>query len=423
MNVIGSLINQLNQLWKKGFFHLAVSNYSVQLIVFSSHLLIAKIMLPDDLGVIKSIETFVSIGVVLGAGGAMLALLKLVPENKDALVRKLILLQSSKSTIFFSVATVLLIFIFIFLGSYTPYLVKAHWYYVYALIIIPATLTQLFTRYYQSTDNFKRISTITFIVKMISAIIVLTSTYYFFIGGYVISMVVTFLVTLFYLLFDLRKELKIPSTAKISTELKDRFKVLTNTAFKSQVIDQLKLNAGFIVAFVFIKDKVEFGNFAFALILVQGLNVLVSSIQQFIIPKLSEISSNLNLFFLKLKQIEGRVSMVAFIVFVAAQLVLPFLIVWVYGEEYLESILLFRIMLVGWLLMTTCSVSGISFVCLGEMKYTSFSATFALMLSLPFIFILTIKYGALGAAISFSIQSFINHLSIRYYLNQLKNSL
>src|SRR5690606_2157874 len=137
----GNLIAQLHALWKKGFFHLAVSNYSVQFIVFASHLLIAKIMSPDDVGIIKSIETLTGIAVVLGGGGAIFAILKLIPENPNQKIRSFLLNYSIRYTLFYSVGVFLLFYLLVYLGLLSDDRKYDRWFYLYALIIIPMVLT------------------------------------------------------------------------------------------------------------------------------------------------------------------------------------------------------------------------------------------------------------------------------------------
>ena len=84
------------KLKNKGFFHLIVSNYSVQFIVFGSSLLVAKIMSPTNVGIVKTIETFANMAIVLGGGGVIFAILKVIPENKDSAIRKVALIFSLK---------------------------------------------------------------------------------------------------------------------------------------------------------------------------------------------------------------------------------------------------------------------------------------------------------------------------------------
>ena len=135
----------LLDLKKKGFFHLIISNYSVQFIVFGSHLLVAKIMTPSDVGIILvfSFAVFIIFNVIAYFG--------LISQNKD------------------------LIF----------------WFHLYSLIIIPSVVVMLLIRYYQAIDLFKRISGLILALKLVSAFFVLGLTYYFFIKGYVLSMVIT----------------------------------------------------------------------------------------------------------------------------------------------------------------------------------------------------------------------------------------
>ncbi|SMC33344.1 lipopolysaccharide biosynthesis protein [Moheibacter sediminis] len=405
--MIGNIISQINQLWKKGFFHLAVSNYSVQLIVFSSHLLIAKIMSPEDVGFIKVIETMISIAVVLGAGGATFAILKLIPENKDELIRNFLLKSALKSTLLFSIGTTILFVLLTYLGILNDEKKYNSLFYLYSLVILPSVLLQMLIRYYQSIDNFKRISVFIFYIKLASAVIILGITYFFFIRGYIISTIITSAVSILLLLFDLRKEFKTSSKEEF-TALKKQFNSLSNTAFTSQIVDQAKLHAPFLIAYILVKDKVEFGHYAFALLLVQGMNVLVSSVQQFLIPKMSETSRNLDVFFEKYALLEKKFNWISVGLFVLAQIFIPVFVYIFYGDKYDEAIMLLRIMLLGWLIQGFSSLKGIIFLSLGKMRYVLYSSSAILILSSPVMYFLTLKYGGMGAAWSYVAQNVVS---------------
>lgn len=404
---LGNAIIQLRELWKKGFFHLAVSNYSVQFIVFASHLLIAKIMSPDDVGVIKSIETITGIAVVLGGGGAIFAILKLIPENSDRKIRSFLLSYSLRYTMIYSVAVFLIFCLLVYLGLLSDDRKYDHWFYLYGCVIIPTVLTQLLIRYYQAIDFFKRISTVILYLKLASAAIVLGFTYYFFINGYILSTIVTSVVSVLILLIDLRKDLASESGEAFHS-LKKYFNTLSNTAFTSQIVDQLKLNSGFLIAYILLTDKIEFGLYAFALILVQGMNVLVSSVQQFLIPKMSETSQNLTVFFEKYSIFEKKFNWISVGLFILAQAFIPLLVTLVYGDKFDDAILLLRIMLIGWLIQGFYSLKGIIFLSLGKMRYILYASSLILILSSPLMYFLTWKYAGTGAAWSYVVQNVVS---------------
>src|SRR5690606_32904353 len=209
------------------------------------------------------------------------------------------------------------------------------------------------------------------------------------------------------LLIDLRKDLA-SGSGEAFHSLKKYFNTLSNTAFTSQIVDQLKLNSGFLIAYILLTDKIEFGLYAFALILVQGMNVLVSSVQQFLIPKMSETSQNLTVFFEKYSIFEKKFNWISVGLFILAQAFIPLLVTLVYGDKFDDAILLLRIMLIGWLIQGFYSLKGIIFLSLGKMRYIFYASSLILILSSPLMYFLTWKYAGTGAAWSYVVQNVVS---------------
>lgn len=405
--MVKKLIQQFKTLWKDGFIHLAVSNYSVQFIIFASHLLIAKIMTPEDVGFIKWIETLMSIAVVLGAGGATFAILKLIPENKTAEIRSRLLNLALKSTLFFSIGATVVFTLLTYFGYLNDEPQYDSLFYLYALVIVPTVITQLLIRYYQSIHNFKRISILIFYLKLVSAAIILGITFFFFIEGYILSTILTSLLSTLIILYDLRKELFRKSVGNFQS-IQTYFHQLSQTAFTSQIVDQAKLHAPFLIAYILIKDKVEFGHYAFALLLVQGLNVLVSSVQQFLIPQMSASTADLKEFFIKYTAFEKKFNWITIGLFVLAQVFVPLFVYLIFGDKYDEAILPLRIMLIGWLIQGFFSLKGIIFLSLGKMRFVLYASSCILIIATPFMYYLTLNYGGVGAAWSYVAQNVVS---------------
>lgn len=417
MEKILALISKLN---KKGFFHLLISNYSAQFIVFGSHLLIAKIMTPEDVGVIKTIETFVNMANVLGGGGVIYALLKVVPENKDREIRNYSLRFSIKYVVVFSIVIFVMFNMLAYFRLISQNEKLIYWFYRYSFIIPSSVVIMLLIRYYQAIHLFKRISTVIVVLKLISAIFVITSTYLFFIKGYVLSMVITTTLVLLSLIYDVRKTVFVSSPPSNHIKIKKKIQRLSKTAFFAQIIDQLKLHSGFLIANYIIFDRAMFGHYAFALIIIQGMNIVSTSVQQFIIPKMSETSNDVSLFFKKLQKFETRFVIISTLMFIASELLLPLILEAVFGSKYNEANPLLRIMIIGWYIQSFYSLKGVAFLSLGQMKYISYSSLCIFLVSIPLMYWLTIKMGAIGASLSYVFQNVISYLTIGVFLKTLK---
>ena len=411
------------KLKNKGFFHLIVSNYSVQFIVFGSSLLVAKIMSPTNVGIVKTIETFANMAIVLGGGGVIFAILKVIPENKDSAIRKVALIFSLKYATVFSLIIFIIFNLLGYLGFISQDETLLYWFQQYSFIIIPSVLTMLLIRYYQAIDRFKRISTVVLYLKLISAVFVLSFTYFFFIRGYVLSMVISTILATLILLYDLRKEFVNKGLTNRSLEIKTKVISLSKTAFVAQLIDQFKIHSGFLIANYVILDRDMFGNYAFALILIQGIGIVSSTVQQFVIPKMSESSNNLSTFFQKHKKFEKQFIFIATIIFVVSQIFLPIIVGFVFGDKYDSAMPVFRIMLVGWLIEAFYTLKGVIFLSLGKMKYISFASIIIFLISCPVIYFLDVKYGIMGAGAAYVFQNIVSLFALTYFARKVSKRI
>ena len=71
----------IENMWKKGFFHLLLAKYFGQFVTFSSQILVAWILMPDDIGRLKVMQSFITIAVIFGGFGFNTSVLKLCSED------------------------------------------------------------------------------------------------------------------------------------------------------------------------------------------------------------------------------------------------------------------------------------------------------------------------------------------------------
>ena len=150
---------------------------------------------------------------------------------------------------------------------------------------------------------------------------------------------------------------------------------------------------------------------------------MTSTVQQFLIPKMSEISNSATLFFQRLKRFEQRYALFGIIIFILAQLTFPFVIRFAFGDSYAPSIVLIQIMLCGWLVETFYALKGVIFLSLGKMKYISYASLIIFLVSVPIMYFLNDSYGSRGAAWSYVVQSIISFITLLYFTKRIKRKL
>jgi len=82
--ILNEIQNFLNDIYKKGFFHLLSGNFMLIVTSFLGYLIIAYFLSPDDIGRIKTLQTYASILVIIGTLGLNVSTLKLCSDSKYA---------------------------------------------------------------------------------------------------------------------------------------------------------------------------------------------------------------------------------------------------------------------------------------------------------------------------------------------------
>lgn len=386
-------------------------------------MLVAGLLLPEDLGRIKVLQTFVDVASIIGGGGLIVAILKIVPESPDYSIRNYVLRYVLKNVLLFStIVFVALNILAIFQLLSTDNLINQY-FHLFSTIILISPISLVMVRYYQARELFKKVSIIQFITKFVSVSLIFFLTYTFSTQGYLSAVVLGFFISGIYLLIDLRKHIFVKPNMKQEIKgLKQRINHLSKFNFYGQVSDQLRIYSTFFVANYLILDREVFGQYSFALILIQGFGILSSSIQQFVIPKFSKDSGKGVIFFTNLFRYEKQYFLVSIIVFVLAQLIVPEAILLIFGEKYEQSIPIFRVLLIGWLIYCGFTLKGPAFIGLGRLEISFKISFYVLLLSVPLAILLGSFWGIWGIVVSYVIQTFCSFILSNYFMISLKNN-
>ncbi|MCB9173362.1 MAG: oligosaccharide flippase family protein [Flavobacteriales bacterium] len=332
------------------------ANSLIHLIEFGSQLFVAWILLADDIGRIKSLQTFASVGVIIAGLGFNTSILKLCSEKDVTDEEKQTLFASAiKTTLLFSFLTILLAIVLSFFNLISKDTLTNNLFLYYSLSIPLLALNNLLVAYYQALKAFKKVSVLLVIARIIHVAIIISLTYLFGLNGFIIGVIIGFLISTLLLL----SKTEFLKTWKKTTSI--HFKKnwdLAKYAFLGNTINMLSLYLDIFFLNHLVNNPEEIGFYGFALTLIAGLRIVTSTAQQFVTPYYSEFSSNVPQIlkaFKKSNQIFGATILV---VGVLAILIVPLVIHFVFSGKYDASMFYFQILTLSWIIRSWVSLKG-----------------------------------------------------------------
>lgn len=384
---------------EKGFFNLLSANVLVQLVAFASQLFVAGILSPDDLGRIKILQTWLSVFSIVGGMGFNNSTLKLCSENRTRKEIQTIFQSGLLFTLISTVTAYLLVLIINSLGLISKELLIRS---LIPLAMLPMIANGLFTfyvGYFQSQKEFKFISNITSINKLLAVFLIVGFTYLMGVRGYYIGYnLAAFSLVIAVFLIGKSKikggENKIDFHSQYKLHKKYSF-----PSFLSVLLIDLASYADIlIINFLLFTQMLDIGFYSFALTLTVALRVLPSTVQQITEPYFSGLAENPDEF----KQIYRRYSnmliVIIFLTLIGALIVfIPFMN-YVFEGKYAASIPYFIPLAIGWSIRQYNQIQSAALFGKGAINKIAESQLYALIFNV-IVIIISIKFwGIIGVA-------------------------
>ncbi len=349
-------IATIKDIYNKGFFHLFSANSLIHIIEFASQLFVAWILLADDIGRIKSFQTFAAVAVIIAGLGFNTSILKLCSEKNVEKIEKQILFATAiKTTLFFSLLTILIVFLLSYFGLISDDTVTNKLFIYYAFSIPLIALNNLLIAYYQALKEFKKVSLLLVIARIIHVAIIITLTYCFNLKGFILGIVLGFLISSI-LLLSKTNFLKGWKMTTI-THFKKNWN-LAKYAFLANTINMIILYLDIFFLNHFVTNANDLGYYGFALTLIAGLRIITTTVQQFVTPFFSEFSSNYKQSIKAFKRANKLFITLIIATGLVAIFIVPLLIQFVYGGKYDNSIYYFQVLTLVWLIRSLVSLKG-----------------------------------------------------------------
>tara|TARA_B110000459_G_C16614219_1_gene497888 strand:+ start:1717 stop:2988 length:1272 start_codon:yes stop_codon:yes gene_type:complete len=389
------ILDIIKDTYNKGFFHLFSANTLIHLIEFGSQLFIAWILIAEDIGRIKSFQSFAAIAVVIAGLGFNTSVLKLCSEKSRSLLEKQALFSSAvKVVLFVSVLTIGVILILSQFGFISNDIITNKLFVYYSLSVPFVALNNLIIAYYQALKAFKKVSLLLVIARFLHVAIIIGLTYLYGLNGFIVGIIIGFIISSI-LLFSRTEFVEGWKNAGIEHYKKNW--ELAKYAFLANGINIVTLYLDVFLLNHLVSNPEEFGYYGFALTLIAGLRIVTTSVQQFVTPFFSEFSENHVQSIKAFKRANRIFILLIIVIAIGAILILPFAVEFLFSGKYNSSIYYFQALTIAWLIRSAISLKGPYLLAAGYMNVNFYSVLIVFVSSIIPAWYLVKTYGIDGA--------------------------
>ena len=413
----------IRNIQQKGFFHLLSANMLIQIVAFSSQLFVAGILAPEDMGRIKIIQTFLTVFSIIAGMGFSASTLKLCSENRSLEEQSAIFQSAFIFTIISTVSTYFIILILNYFNVFTSDKL-IQWLIPLGLFpIISNSLFMVFVSFFQANKKIKLLSNLTVTNKLISIVGIMLMTYWLGITGYYLAYNLSFILVL---IACLKVIIDVFSINVFSFTGISHFKTHWHYAKSSMLGNVLSVIGAYMDILLlgfFIKDMHSIGLYSFALTLIVVLGLFPSTVQQIAIPYFSALAYQKTEFMVAFKRYNKILYLAVISTLIAAWLMGPLSIKWIFGGKYDASIPYFYLLSIGWSFRQLTQLQSGALFGLGKLNYSVYINLASMIFNIIVFSISLYYFGLKGAAYaSIPCGLFTLLLSI-YFFKKAKNEM
>lgn len=424
MKGIEEVKNLLKASNQKGFFHLFSANAMIQLFAFATQMLVAWFLLPEDIGRIKFIQSYLVIFLIVGSLGFNISTLKFCSE-KNSTQRKIDFLQTS---LFFTVLSSIICFGIILILNYFNILTKdetTKYLIPFGLFpMITSSLYMVFVSYTQATKQIKLLSKLTVSNKLIAILGIITFTYYLGIKGYFLAYNLSFIIILIICIIVYSKTIFYKSTFNFKKIKKYFFKHWTyaGPSMLANLFAQIATNLDILLIGYIIVDKTDIGYYAFAVTMMVALKLFPSTVQQISSPYFSSLAKEKETFLSVYKKYNRLLFIAVGFSLIVATIGFPLLIK-IFNGKYDGSIIYLFPLIMGWSIRQLTQLQSAAIFGLGKVRYNTYTNAISIVFNIIIYPIALYFWGLIGIACASIITNGLYYLTSLYFYKKAKREL
>ncbi|MED2798260.1 flippase [Bacillus thuringiensis] len=408
-----------NKAMEKGFVHLLSANFLLQIAGFGGQIFLTRILSVEDIGRLKVLQSFLSNLTIIAGLGLNVAILKMCSEKISIQQKQRLFEDGFKVTAIFSVLITLLTFIIAGFGGFSSDIQINNLMKIYAFQIPFLSISAYFVAYLQSQKKIHLMSNVQSISKIAVVIISILGAYIYGMTGYIITLVIALSLTTLLFVPFIKSELQSIKYKRIDKGLIAKPLKLGSYSFITNLLGQLILTFNVLILNYMNVDPKEVGYYGIAQLIITSMMIIPNTLNQLMIPYISEQTDNRVQIKKMLKKFESRMLMITALLCTSTFFIIPLIMPMIFGKEYVNSVPYFQVLVIGLFFWSIYSPKGITLLSIGRVdlnfKVSCISFGFNIILN----FILIYKFGALGAAIATTATYFITIFINRIYFKKV----
>lgn len=395
---------QFQSLKKKGFFYIFGLNVFNKIIQFCSGIFIVRLLSKEEYGLFSYIMNIFSLYIIINGAGSTTGLLQFGSEADNNEKRYTLFYYALKRGLKYSLITGVILYLS---GLFLPFKFQSAGEYISLMFFYPPLifLLELIQVMFRASLENKKYSFCSGISSASLLFFTMLGAYLFKIRGIILFRYITYALLVFFsfILFHTSKKKKkntinIPGLSK---EQKSKFNTFSWISTGSNAISQLLYLIDVFLIGIIIGNEEVIASYKVATTIPFALNFIPLSIMTFVYPYFARKYSDkkwMKKSYYKLTLFLACTNLlITSVLFIYA----PFVIELIFENQYMDSVRLFRILIIGYFIVGTFRIpAGNTLASMRKVKINLYMSLFAGIFNIIFDIIMIRRYGSTGAAIS-----------------------
>jgi len=388
------ILKQIKSMQGKGFWHLLSVNYMTQLLGFGSVILVSKFLTPIEVGQMKIIQSYAQFFVVIGMLGLNTACLKFCAERIDESRREYILRTALLRGLASSVVSVALLAILVKARVIASAGGLGTWLLIYSAVIPILVVSNILVVYLQALKRIKEMAGAQALVKLQSFVLIVLATWKWGFGGFVFAGILAYLLGMLTYL----RQVGLDFFRSREAAIPNGFNWVAGFALLSTAVAQLGNYADVFVLDRFCPDRRAVGLYSLATLFVLAAMQITATAQSVSTPYFSERCDDEKWFRRTLLVTQLKMTGVSIVVAGLVYLMGWGLVTIFYGPEYNAALRYLPILLLRYVVWSSCAITGVAQLGLGREDQNFVAAAVATPVGLASSYLLLRSVGIEGVA-------------------------